>query len=108
MARNKGRCGCDDEFEGMAPFGKDEDFGSLYRSRPYGLVPNMDSTEQRIMDARSGSTGWRGTKPSFGSEGYGDDSVQVGVGHEGLWFKGDSVTAVALAGIGLAAVIFSR
>ena len=98
----------DDEFGDMEPFEADEEFGYLYRSRPYGLVPNMDSTDERLMDVRSGSTGFRGSKPSFGDEGYGDDSVEVGAGPDGVWYRGDSATAVALAGIGLAAVVLSR
>ena len=108
MARDKSCCGCGEGFEGLAPFEADDEFGYLYQTRPYGLVPNMDSTDERLMEPRSGSTGFRGTKPAFGAEGYNDDSVEVGVGAEGLWFTGDHLTAIVLAGLGVAAVALSR
>jgi hypothetical protein len=60
----------------------------------------MDQVDARIEEPASGETGYRGAKPSFGA-------VRLDVGKEGVSYSGDSVTAVVLAGIGLAAVIFS-
>jgi len=107
MAKGKSHRGGDEELHGLAPFELDEEFGYLYKTRPYGLVPNMDSTDERLMDPRSGSTGFRGTRHSFGADGYGDDGIEVGAGIDGVWYRGDNLTAIALAGIGLAAVVFS-
>jgi len=113
MSRKGAACNSPDDaaFEGMAEFGCDDgndEFGYLYRSRPYGLVPNMDSTDQRIMEPRSGGTGYRGSKPAFGDEGYGEDSIEVGAGPGGIWYKGDNVTALALAGLGVAAIALAK
>lgn len=87
----------------MSPFFQrlPDDYGRLTQTRPYGDVLRADGVTDAAFFPSSATTGFRGGRATFGA--YGRDEIELSAGP--ISYKGDSVTAVVLSAIALAAVL---